>query len=41
MDNIEGHYVGSVLKMWKDYQKYLEKNNQKDPDFKDLDIKFE
>jgi hypothetical protein len=29
------------MDMWKNYQKYLEKNEQKDPDFQGLSVKFD
>lgn len=40
-DNIEMYPISDVIKMWTNYQKWLEKNEGNDPDFPDKTMNFD
>jgi hypothetical protein len=40
-DNIELYPISDVIKMWSNYQKWLEKNEGSDPDFPDKTMNFD
>lgn len=41
VDNIEVYPVKQVTQLWEMYLEFLEQNKQKDPDFPELDLKFD